>query len=83
MILRTNFGVLVDIKVQWDEPSSILRPDRVSSWELEPLVASSPLSSLPAQRNKRPRPAVLPSPSADAAVLGNITLLNVNKSLLI
>ncbi|XP_022994095.1 auxin response factor 1-like isoform X1 [Cucurbita maxima] len=58
------------LKVQWDEPSSILRPDRVSAWELEPLVASNPLSSQPTQRNKRPRPTVLPSPTADAAVLG-------------
>lgn len=69
--------------MQWDEPSSILRPDRVSAWELEPLVASNPLSSQPTQRNKRPRPTVLPSPTADAAVLGNTTLLNSNKSFLI
>ncbi|GKA85195.1 hypothetical protein Tco_0806849 [Tanacetum coccineum] len=29
-------------RVQWDEPSSILRPDKVSPWDLEPLVASNP-----------------------------------------
>nr|CAD1836924.1 unnamed protein product [Ananas comosus var. bracteatus] len=49
------------LKVQWDEPSSIPRPDRVSPWEVEPLVASNPPTSLPAPRNKRARPP--PSPS--------------------
>nr|ACX68650.3 auxin response factor [Dimocarpus longan] len=62
------------LKVQWDEPSSILRPDRVSSWELEPLVANTttppPPNSQPAQRNKRARPPVLPTPAPDLSVLG-------------
>ncbi|OMO95514.1 AUX/IAA protein [Corchorus capsularis] len=59
------------LKVQWDEPSSILRPDRVSPWELEPLVATNASSnSQPAQRNKRARPPVLPSPSSDLPSLG-------------
>lgn len=59
------------LKVQWDEPSSIIRPDRVSPWELEPLVATSNSSiSQPAQRNKRARPPVLPSPSSDLSSLG-------------
>ncbi|XP_068651681.1 auxin response factor 1-like isoform X1 [Aristolochia californica] len=49
------------LKVQWDEPSSIPRPDRVSPWELEPLVAAAPSTSQPVQRNKRTRPMVLPS----------------------
>ncbi|KAJ0960813.1 hypothetical protein J5N97_001314 [Dioscorea zingiberensis] len=46
------------LKVQWDEPSSIPRPDRVSPWELEPLVASTPPTSHPVSRNKRARPPV-------------------------
>lgn len=75
---RTHFRLLVDIKVQWDEPSSILRPDKVSAWELEPLVASNPLSTQPTQRNKRPRPTVLPSSSPDATVLGNGTFMYSN-----
>ncbi|EEF34538.1 Auxin response factor, putative [Ricinus communis] len=57
------------LKVQWDEPSSILRPDRVSSWELEPLVATTPSNSQPVQRNKRARPSVLPS-TPDISSLG-------------
>ncbi|XWS18033.1 hypothetical protein CRYUN_Cryun32bG0007500 [Craigia yunnanensis] len=58
------------LKVQWDEPSSILRPDRVSPWELEPIVATNTSSnSQPAQRNKRARPPVLPSPSPDLSSL--------------
>ncbi|XP_073115853.1 auxin response factor 7 isoform X1 [Elaeis guineensis] len=44
------------LKVQWDEPSSIPRPDRVSPWELEPLVAATTPTSQPAQRHKRARP---------------------------
>ncbi|KAL0736951.1 hypothetical protein Bca4012_013161 [Brassica carinata] len=52
------------LKVQWDEPSSVFRPDRVSPWELEPLVANSmPSTHPPPQRNKRPRPPGLPSPT--------------------
>ncbi|OAY39602.1 auxin response factor 1 isoform X2 [Manihot esculenta] len=57
------------LKVQWDEPSSILRPDRVSPWELEPLVASAPSNSQPVQRNKRARPSVLPSPTPNLSAL--------------
>ncbi|KAL0331066.1 UNVERIFIED_CONTAM: Auxin response factor 9 [Sesamum angustifolium] len=30
------------LKVQWDEPASIPRPERVSPWEIEPFVASVP-----------------------------------------
>ncbi|KAL3843635.1 hypothetical protein ACJIZ3_001038 [Penstemon smallii] len=58
------------LKVQWDEPSSILRPDRVSPWEMEPLVASTPPNSQTQQRNKRARPPVLPSPMQDLSSLG-------------
>ncbi|KAI5658161.1 hypothetical protein M9H77_26954 [Catharanthus roseus] len=58
------------LKVQWDEPSSILRPDRVSPWEIEPLVAASPPNTQPPQRNKRARPTVLPSPVPDISTLG-------------
>lgn len=45
-------------QVQWDELASILRPDRVSPWEIEPFVApTSPnmVQSVPI-KNKRPRP---------------------------
>ncbi|XAR56253.1 hypothetical protein NMG60_11036659 [Bertholletia excelsa] len=58
------------LKVQWDEPSSIIRPDRVSPWELEPLVAATPPSSQPMQRNKRARPPVLHSPMQELSALG-------------
>ncbi|XP_057976395.1 auxin response factor 1 isoform X2 [Malania oleifera] len=59
------------LKVQWDEPSSILRPERVSPWELEPLVATTTTTnSQPIQRNKRARPPVLPSSTPDLSVLG-------------
>nr|XP_043619212.1 auxin response factor 1 [Erigeron canadensis] len=58
------------LKVQWDEPSSILRPDRVSAWELEPLVASSLSNTQPQQRSKRVRPSVIPSSGSDLSALG-------------
>ncbi|KVI11085.1 Aux/IAA-ARF-dimerization [Cynara cardunculus var. scolymus] len=57
------------LKVQWDELSSILRPDRVSPWELEPLVASNSTNSPPLQRNKRAR-SVLPNSVPDISGLG-------------
>lgn len=46
------------LKVQWDEPASIARPERVSPWEIEPFVASVPPSLSPTAptKNKRPRP---------------------------
>ncbi|CAN1779031.1 Auxin response factor 9 [Linum perenne] len=46
------------LKVQWDEPASIPRPDKVSPWEIEPFVASAQ-ANLPQpvpMKNKRPRP---------------------------
>jgi len=48
------------LKVQWDEPSSILRPDRISPWEVEPLDAANPQSPQPPPRPKRPRPPASP-----------------------
>ncbi|KAK3012304.1 hypothetical protein RJ639_012852 [Escallonia herrerae] len=50
------------LKVQWDEPATILRPERVSPWEIEPFVASSSSVDLtqPAMKIKRPRPIDLP-----------------------
>ncbi|EOY25080.1 Auxin response factor 9 isoform 4 [Theobroma cacao] len=46
------------LKVQWDEPASIPRPDRVSPWEIEPFAAPIPptLGQPLAAKNKRPRP---------------------------
>ncbi|KAL3651513.1 Arf GTPase arf1 [Castilleja foliolosa] len=58
------------LKVQWDEPSSALRPDRVSSWEIEPLVAANPPNSQTQQRNKRARPHISPSPLQEISSLG-------------
>ncbi|KQJ82781.1 auxin response factor 9 [Brachypodium distachyon] len=49
------------LKVQWDEPSSILRPDRVSLWELEPLDSANPQTPEPPLRNKRARALASPS----------------------
>nr|KYP62889.1 Auxin response factor 9 [Cajanus cajan] len=46
------------LKVQWDEPAAVPRPDRVSPWEIEPFVASASTPSVqPAiVKTKRPRP---------------------------
>jgi len=68
-----NFQMMVSIhyssilviysQVQWDDPASIPRPDRISPWEIEPLLASVPTSIQPAaSKYKRPR---LPSEVPD------------------
>ncbi|MCD9646265.1 hypothetical protein HAX54_035984 [Datura stramonium] len=46
------------LKVQWDEPASISRPDRVSPWDIEPFVASvtTTLVQPMAMNNKKHRP---------------------------
>ncbi|GAB2278214.1 Arf GTPase arf1 [Dionaea muscipula] len=55
------------LKVQWDEPSSILRPDRVSPWELEPLAPTSLPNAQSSQRCKRPQSSVtLPAPETSS-----------------
>lgn len=48
------------LKVQWDEPASIPRPERVSPWEIEPFVASVPptLAQPSTMKHKRLRPHV-------------------------
>ncbi|KAL8090649.1 hypothetical protein AgCh_039906 [Apium graveolens] len=76
------------LKVQWDEPASIARPERVSPWEIEPFVASVPpsLSQTAPTKNKRPRPpseisALEPNSTAVSAVwnpLHDSSQLNVN-----
>ncbi|KAL8170711.1 hypothetical protein V2J09_022515 [Rumex salicifolius] len=47
------------LKVHWDEPASVVRPERVSPWEIEPFIASSKPSNPPEPvtgKNKRSRP---------------------------
>lgn len=47
------------LRVQWDEPASIVRPERVSPWEIETFVAPIPTALAPpvaALKTKRPRP---------------------------
>ncbi|KAI3691871.1 hypothetical protein L6452_31673 [Arctium lappa] len=48
------------LKVQWDEPASIMRPERVSPWEIETFVIPVPTSLVQpvAVKSKRPRPPV-------------------------
>lgn len=47
------------LKVQWDEPTSIVRPERVSAWEIEPLVCSAPSDAPdPVVKNKKARPTI-------------------------
>nr|AWW87406.1 ARF1 protein [Tectona grandis] len=48
------------LKVHWDEPASIPRPERVSPWEIEPFMPTIPPSVVPqlTLKHKRPRPHV-------------------------
>ncbi|CAA2958827.1 auxin response factor 18 isoform X1 [Olea europaea subsp. europaea] len=44
------------LKIQWDEPATEHWSERVSSWEIEPFVASASVDiTQPATKNKRPR----------------------------
>ncbi|XP_027115457.1 auxin response factor 11 [Coffea arabica] len=51
------------LKIQWDEPASIKRPERVSPWEIEPfaVVSSADVAAQPVPNSKRPRPLDLPT----------------------
>lgn len=56
-----SFSSLFDfsLQVQWDEPTSIARPDRVSPWEIEPFGSSAPLDVTDTVvKNKKPRPSI-------------------------
>ncbi|KAI3468589.1 hypothetical protein Pfo_025252 [Paulownia fortunei] len=58
------------LKVQWDEPASIPRPERVSPWEIEPFVASVPTTLVqpPTVKHKRLRSHVeIPVPETMAS----------------
>ncbi|KAL6349434.1 hypothetical protein AAG906_034091 [Vitis piasezkii] len=57
------------LKVQWDEPASIPRPEKVSPWEIEHYVSSVPQSLAPpgVLKNKRPRSNESPVPGSAAA----------------
>ncbi|KAK1259240.1 Auxin response factor 23 [Acorus gramineus] len=57
-----------NLKVRWDETSSIPRPERVSPWKIEPALTPPTLNPLPMPRPKRPR-ANMPPPSSDSSVL--------------
>ncbi|KAA0050656.1 hypothetical protein IC582_000673 [Cucumis melo] len=51
------------LKIQWDEPATIQRPERVSPWEIEPFVPSASLNfTHPAIKSKRARPVEIPPP---------------------
>ncbi|XP_076901234.1 auxin response factor 2B-like [Bidens hawaiensis] len=56
------------LKVRWDEPSTIPRPERVSPWQIEPALCPPAVNPLPVHKQKRSRPSMLPS-SPDSSVL--------------
>ncbi|XP_022757564.1 auxin response factor 18-like [Durio zibethinus] len=50
------------LKIQWDEPATTQRPERVSPWEIEPFVASASINLVqPAVKSKRPRLVDIPA----------------------
>ncbi|XAR70154.1 hypothetical protein NMG60_11026924 [Bertholletia excelsa] len=60
------------LKVQWDEPASIARPDRVSPWEIEPFVLSVPPTLVQPVVKKRARPTEnLETASSTASAVWN------------
>ncbi|KAL5724479.1 hypothetical protein ACHQM5_007735 [Ranunculus cassubicifolius] len=56
------------LEVRWDETSSIPRPERVSPWQLEPVLPPPALNPPSISRLKRSRGNVVPS-SPDSSVL--------------
>ncbi|KAJ7962598.1 Auxin response factor [Quillaja saponaria] len=54
------------LKIQWDEPATVQRPERVSPWEIEPFVASTAINTQPVVKNKRSLPLDTPSSAASA-----------------
>ncbi|KAF9687928.1 hypothetical protein SADUNF_Sadunf02G0144200 [Salix dunnii] len=50
------------LKIQWDEPTNIQRPERVSPWDIEPFAApASPNLTQQVAKSKRPRPTDIPT----------------------
>jgi auxin response factor len=63
------------LKVQWDEPANVSRPERVSPWEIEPYVPSIPptINQPVSVKNnhKRSRPSIEILASSAASVVWN------------
>ncbi|KAL9385294.1 hypothetical protein Peur_022304 [Populus x canadensis] len=50
------------LKIQWDEPATIQRPERVSPWDIEPFAApASPNLTQQVVKSKRPRSVDIPT----------------------
>ncbi|KAL5227106.1 hypothetical protein ABZP36_015371 [Zizania latifolia] len=68
------------LKVRWDEPSNIPRPDRVSPWKIEP-ASSPPVNPLPVSRVKRPRPNAPPaSPESPVLTKEGVTKVDIDSA---
>ncbi|KAL8140924.1 hypothetical protein V2J09_006945 [Rumex salicifolius] len=57
-----------NLKVRWDEISTVPRPERVSPWQIEPAMSPLTMNPLPVPRMKRPRPSIV-APSQDSSAL--------------
>jgi auxin response factor len=50
------------MQIQWDEPATIQRPERVSPWDIEPFAApASPNLTQQVVKSKRPRSVDIPT----------------------
>ena len=59
LCLFTNY---LSSQIQWDEPATIQRPERVSPWDIEPFAApSSPNLTQQVVKSKRLRPVDIPT----------------------
>ncbi|MED6185544.1 Arf11p [Stylosanthes scabra] len=54
------------LKVHWDEPATFPRPERVSSWEIEPFVASTALTKRPRHADHISSSEIASNPPASA-----------------
>ncbi|KAL8115069.1 hypothetical protein AgCh_021771 [Apium graveolens] len=67
------------LKIQWDEPASIHRLERVSAWDIEPFTASISIDlPPPATKIKRPRPVDIPSAAPFWYSGSNVTAEHIN-----
>ncbi|CAI9764885.1 unnamed protein product [Fraxinus pennsylvanica] len=73
------------LKIQWDEPATAQRPERISPWEIEPFVASTSVDiAQPAKKIKKLRPLDLPhngsTTSVELSHMGNTIEVQTNEN---
>lgn len=78
LVSDTCLFQFLSFQIQWDEPATIQRPERVSPWEIEPFVASTSMNlAQPVVKSKRPRPVDIPPSGMRNYLLDFLLYVNV------